>query len=293
MLSTIPNIVRSVRNRPVRIQCKAIRNASLKCVIALPLAFAASLCAAGPCPSPRQSSWSGSSRRIFCCSGWKLNHPNPALPVTLATWRASSSPMRIGSPAAMAMSCDWHDRSIEMNHHAVSATVRPTVSRPWFRRDHRLVLTKRLADPVALLRIEDQATEPVVDAVAFVERQRVLGDRVEQPAERREGLAVQGVRVGDRLHVRPGRVHPGMDVEAGQVDQALTFDKPPVLVDQQEVRDADVLERHSERVDPEAVRVDRIAGRDVPARTLPEAELPEQAEGRRQLALAAEAVLLG
>ena len=40
----------------------------------------------------------------------------------------------IGEPAASAISCTWHERSMVMNHHAASSTERPTVRRPWLRR---------------------------------------------------------------------------------------------------------------------------------------------------------------
>ena len=40
--------------------------------------------------------------------------------------------MCLGSPAAIAISCAWQERSIETNQNTASSTVWPTVNRPWF-----------------------------------------------------------------------------------------------------------------------------------------------------------------
>ena len=101
-----------------------------------------------------------------------------------------------GFPAASAISWAWQDRSIVMNHHAASSTECPTVSRPWFRRITALRSPSACGDALALLEVEHDAGVVVEQRMVVVEGAGVLGDRIEQPAQRRPGLAVHGVRVG-------------------------------------------------------------------------------------------------
>jgi hypothetical protein len=147
-----------------------------------------------------------------------------------------------------------------MKYQAASATEAPTVSSPWFCR-----------------------------MTAFPS---VLGDRLERDAEAGEGLAVQGVGVCGRDHVGPGPVHLGVDTECGVVDRALALKEFAVMVDEDQVGDADLAERHPEGVDPEGRGVLRIAGRDVSGHALGEAEAGEQAEGGREFLLADLTLLL-
>jgi hypothetical protein len=58
------------------------------------------------------------------------------------------------------------------------------------------------------------------------------------------------------------------------------------MVDQDQVRGLDLVETHAERVDPEPVRVLRIANRDVSGEALGEAEPAEQPEPSCELLLA-------
>ena len=54
------------------------------------------------------------------------------------------------------------------------------------------------------------------------------------------------------------------------------------MIDAEQVADPDIGERHSQRVYPERLWLDRIACRDVPGHALFKAEAAEQAESRRQ-----------
>jgi len=58
--------------------------------------------------------------------------PGTAPVICPRTIRAVSESMSFGSPAAMASSWAWHERSIVMKYQAASATEAPTVSSPWF-----------------------------------------------------------------------------------------------------------------------------------------------------------------
>jgi len=62
---------------------------------------------------------------------------------------------------------------------------------PVVAQDHRFVLAERGGDAFAFFEVEDDAGVVVEQAVIFEERAGVLGDRVEQPAQRRPRLAVQ------------------------------------------------------------------------------------------------------
>ena len=158
--------------------------------------------------------------------------------------------------------------------------------------DGGLVLAEGVGDALGLLQVEHDTRVVVEDGVVVVERAHVLGDRVEQAAQRRPGAPVGGVGVGGGDHVGPGRVHLGVDGEGGPVDLAGALDNVAVLVDQQEVGHLDVPEVHGERVDPEVVGQLGVAGRDVAGHALVEAELGEQPEAGRQPLLPMETLVL-
>jgi len=88
-------------------------------------------------------------------------------------------------------------------------------------------------------------------------------------------------------------VHLAVDGEGGAVDGTVAFHHLALVVDQDQVRRADVPEVHAERVDPEVVGPLRIAGGDVPGDPFVEAELGEEAEGGGQALLPVEALVGG
>ena len=65
-----------------------------------------------------------------------------------------------------------------------------------------------------------------------------------------------------------------------------------MVVDQDQVRHADLLEVHPQRVDPEVVEPLRVAGGDVTRHPFVEPELPEQSEGGGEALLAVQALFL-
>ena len=152
--------------------------------------------------------------------------------------------------------------------------------------DHGFVLAERRGHPLALLGIEDDARVVVEEAVIVEERARVLGERIEPPTERRPRLAVDRMRVRRRDDVGARRVHLRVDHERGPVHPRVALDDGAVVVDADQVGDANVLEVHQERVQPEPIGVLRVAHRDVPGHALVEAELAEETERRREPLLA-------
>ena len=144
--------------------------------------------------------------------------------------RAMSASMCTGVPAASAISWAWHERSIVMNHQTASSTECPTVSRPWLRRIDGLDVAERVGDALALLGVEDDAGVVVEHGVVLVERADVLGQRVEEPAERRPRLAVDRVRVRGRDHVGPRGVDLRVDRERGAVDHGVALDDLALVV---------------------------------------------------------------
>ena len=223
-------------------------------------------------------------RVIFWYSGWKLKYPEMCEPTCDAVRRAMSASMSTGVPAASAMQLGL-TRALhrdEPPHRFVDRV--PDGEQPVVAQDRGLVVAERVGDALALLGVEHDAGVVVEQRVVVVERADVLGQRVEEPAERRPRLAVHRVRVGGRDHVGPGGVDLRVDRERGAVDRRVALDDLALVVDQDQVGDPDVAEVHAERVDPEVVEVLGVAGRDVAGDALVEAEPAEQPERRRPAA---------
>src|SRR5580692_834491 len=83
-------------------------------------------------------------------------------------------------------------------------------------------------------------------------------------------------------YIRPVMVNARMDCKGGTVHRVLAFDNFPVLVHQDQVRDADMTEMHTEGIDPEMIRSLRIARGNVPGYAFVETELGKKTEGRGQ-----------
>src|SRR3954470_16900055 len=73
----------------------------------------------------------------------------------------------------------------------------------------------------------------------------------------------------------------------------VALDDLAPMVDPDQVRLADMRERHTERVDPERVRLDRVTRGDMTGDALLKAELREQPEAGGEALLAVQALLLG
>ena len=119
-------------------------------------------------------------------SGWKLNQPPSSLPTWPRVLIASSWPMWIGLPAASAMQLRLaalvHAEEPERSGlHRVADGEQAVVAQ-----DDGFALTEHRADAVAFRGVEHYAVVVLEDGVVFVEGARVLRDRVELLAERRE-----------------------------------------------------------------------------------------------------------
>src|SRR5689334_11891484 len=79
-----------------------------------------------------------------------------------------------------------------------------------------------------------------------------------------------GVRGGG--HIRAGRVNMPMDREGGDIHDSLSFDHIPHAVDPDEIGRPDLAEIHAEWINPECLRINRIAHRDVPGDAFAEAQ---------------------
>ena len=191
----------------------------------------------------------------------------------------------IGVPAASARSCDWHVRSMVMNHQAASSTVWPTVSRPWLRRMTALCVAEGVGDPLALLDVEHDAGVVVEQRVVVVEGADVLGERVERAAERSTTTCRTSSGRGRRPPRRAGRRGPG---SGWRTRRWLTGRSPsttsPWWLTRMRSRHPDLAEVHAERVDPEVVGPLRVAGGDVPGDALVEPEVGRRGGRRRPAA---------
>ena len=136
---------------------------------------------------------------------------------------------------------------------------------------HSLILAERLGDAPALFVREHDPAEGVVDGVVVVEATSVLVDGLELAAEGAEGFGRQAVAVHSGDDVGAGLVHRDVDAEAGGVDRVhvplafLGLDGNALFVDEAEVLGPDVREGLAKWVDPEVVRQDRVAHRNVAA----------------------------
>ncbi len=157
--------------------------------------------------------------------------------------------------------------------------------------DDGLAVAEFVRDALAFLDIEDDSGVLVEQGMVLVEGARILGDRIEQPAERRPRLAVHRMGVRGADHVRAGGVHLRVDGERGRVQRPVPLDDRAVVPHQQQVADADVTEVHAERIDPEVVGQLGIARGDVARDALVEPEAAEQTERRRQVLFAVQALL--
>ena len=122
-----------------------------------------------------------------------------------------------------------------MNHQAASSTLAADGQQSVIAQDDRFARAERARDAVALGGLVDHAGEIVEQAVVLIEGARVLRDRVEQAAERRPGLAVDGVGVRRRHGIGPRSVNARVDGEGGSVDRMVAVDDFAVLVHQHQV----------------------------------------------------------
>ena len=122
------------------------------------------------------------------------------------------------------------------------------------------MVAERIRQPFSLQWIEHGAGVVAEERVVAVEGTGVLCQGVEQPPQRRPGLAVHGVGMGGGHDVRSRRVDLGVDREGRGVHRPGALDDGASVVDQDEVPYPDELEVHAERVDPEVVEVPGIAG---------------------------------
>ena len=114
---------------------------------------------------------------------------------------------------------------------------------------------------------------------------RVLSDRVQVPAQRRECLAVQGMSVRCCDDVGTSLVYGSVDDEGGPVHRCVAHDHVALVVDEDQIRDSHVAEAHPERVDPEPVRELRVARSHVAGDAFAEAQASKKAQGGGQLRL--------
>ena len=107
-----------------------------------------------------------------------------------------------------------------------SATVAPTVSRPWLR-SIRKRLVAEVAHQARLLVVAQRDAFVVVVAEARQHEDRLLRDRQHAALLRRHRDAVQRVRVQHALRVVARRVHRAVDREAGRVDRERRLLRAP------------------------------------------------------------------
>ena len=83
-----------------------------------------------------------------------------------------------------------------------------------------------------------------------------------------------------------------MDGECGRVEGPVAVDDLAVVVDEDQVLDADLFEVHPERVHPEMVEQLGVSGGDVTRHPFVESKMPEQAKGGGEALLAVPSLVL-
>src|SRR5215470_18989448 len=99
-----------------------------------------------------------------------------------------------------------------------------------------------------------------------------------------------GVRSGD--DVRPRVMNARMNREGSDIHGAIAFHDFAFCIHQDQVRGANMVEMHAERVDPEMVGAFGIARGDMAGHAFVETKLGKQAESGSETLLAMPALLL-
>ena len=129
--------------------------------------------------------------------------------------------------------------------------------------DERGLVTEIRHEPRLLVVTQRGALEIVV-AQAREHRDRMLGDGEQARPLRRDGDAVQRVRVQHALGVVARGVDGAVDDEARGVDgKGRVLELLALLVDLDQARGGDLVEEHAVRIDQELVRRARHPRRDV------------------------------
>ena len=94
-------------------------------------------------------------------------------------------------------------------------------------------VTQGVGETLSLLGVVDHSRVVVEQHVVAVEDAAVLGDRVQHPAQRGPGLAVQGMGVGRGDHIWSGHVETRVDGEGRLVHGVLAVDDLAGVADQE------------------------------------------------------------
>src|SRR5262245_59501171 len=148
--------------------------------------------------------------------------------------------------------------------------------------DDGFVLAERGGEALAFDLVVNHSGVIVVDAVVFIERAGVLRDRIERAPQGRPRFAVYRMRVGGGHRIGARRVNRRVDGEGGDVDRVFALDDLAIMVDQDQIRDANLAEIHAEGIDPEMILFFGVARGDVPCDAFVEPEFGEEAEGGGQ-----------
>jgi len=93
-------------------------------------------------------------------------------------------------------------------------------------------------------------------------------------------------------HIRLRSMNPRVDGKGGGVDRIISSDDFALVIDQNQVEDANLPKMHTKRIDPEMLGVLRIAGRDMSGNAFVESKPGKQAKRSGQPLLAVEALFL-
>lgn len=130
--------------------------------------------------------------------------------------------------------------------------------------------------------MRDERTTQII-----VKPNSILIQGLNRPRKRTKRLPIHTMRMARGMHIRPRLVDLAVDRKRRPIDRQLGAAGQDVaaLVDQHQVRHADLAKVLGQRVDPKVVRVRRVAQRDVAGHALVEALPREDAEGGGEVLL--------
>jgi hypothetical protein len=125
--------------------------------------------------------------------------------------------------------------------------------------NHRLSHPQRPRDPPSLLPVQHHPPEIIVNRMIFPKPQTILRHHIQFPSKHGKGFAIDRVGVTCGVDIGTSFVNFGVYGECRCVDRFIAFDDLTFLIDENEVRHADLGEMLGQRVEPlEASVNDRV-----------------------------------
>ena len=148
--------------------------------------------------------------------------------------------------------------------------------------DSRFAIAESGGNAIGFVDLRYETSIGAEQGMVFIESTSVLGDGIEEAAERGPRFPIHRMSMGRANHVGTSRVHAGVDGEGRAIDQMVARDDVTAFVNKDQIGDADLAKVHAEGIDPEMVEQLRISGGDVARDSLIESIMSKKAESGGQ-----------